>query len=39
MFKFENARIEAARKELEECGGYIVNMPIGLAEDDCFYFI
>lgn len=38
MFKFENARIEAARTELAQRGGYIVNMPLGLA-DGCFYSI
>ena len=37
--RFDAARIEAARTELEECGGYIVPMPLGLAEDDCFYSI
>ena len=39
MTTFTKARIEAARKELEERGGYIVNMPLGLADDDCFYSI
>ena len=37
MFKKE--RIEAARAELERRGGYIVNMPLGVASDDCFYSI
>lgn len=37
--RFDKARIEAARKELEECGGYIVPMPLGVADDDCFYSI
>ena len=37
--KFDAARIEAARKELEERGGYIVNMPLGVADDECFYSI
>ena len=39
MRKFENSRIEAAREELERRGGYIVNMPLGVADDDCFYSI
>ena len=37
--RFDAARIEAARKELEERGWYIVNMPLGVADDDCFYSI
>lgn len=39
MKNFSNDRIEAARKELEECGGYIVSMPLGVADDGCFYSI
>ena len=39
MRKFDDTRIEAARKELEERGGYIVPMPLGLGDDGCFYFI
>lgn len=39
MRKFEDARIEAARAELERFGGYIVPMPLGVADDDCFYSI
>ena len=36
MRNFDNARIEAARAELVQCGGYIVNMPLGVADDGCF---
>ena len=39
MRNFDNARIEAARAELVRCGGYIVNMPLGVADDGCFYSI
>lgn len=39
MFKFEDARIESARTELAQRGGYIVNMPLGVADDGCFYSI
>ena len=39
MKNFSNDRIEAARKELEECGGYIDPMPLGAADDGCFYSI
>ena len=37
--RFDAARIEAARKELEECGGYIEPMLLGVADDGCFYSI
>lgn len=39
MRKFDDTRIEAARKELEERGGYIEPMPLGLGDDGCFYSI
>ena len=32
-------RLEAARSEFEGRGGYIVNMPLGVADDGCFYSI
>lgn len=39
MTRFSKRRIEAARTELEERGGYIDPMPLGVADDDCFYSI
>ena len=39
MLRFSKSRIEAARTELAECGGYIVPMPLGLGDDGCFYSI
>ena len=39
MFEFEDSRIACARNELAECGGYIEPMPLGVADDDCFYSI
>ena len=39
MFKFEDARIEAARTELSQFGGYIEPMLLGVADDECFYSI
>ena len=39
MKKFDNARIEAARNELSQFGGYIEPMPLGVADDGCFYSI
>lgn len=39
MFRFDENRIAAARKELEERGGYIEPMPLGVADDECFYSI
>lgn len=37
--RFDAARIEAARKELADFGGYIESMPLGVADDGCFYSI
>lgn len=37
--RFDAARIEAARKELADFGGYIEPMPLGVADDGCFYSI
>ena len=39
MTTFDKARIEAARNELSQFGGYIEPMPLGVADDDCFYSI
>ena len=39
MLRFSKSSIEAARTELEECGGYIDPMPLGVADDGCFYSI
>lgn len=39
MLRFSKARIQAARTELAQCGGYIEPMPLGLADDGCFYSI
>ena len=39
MLRFSKSSIEAARTELEECGGYIEPMPLGVADDGCFYSI
>lgn len=36
---FRKERLEAARNELDRRGGYIVPMPLGLADDGCFYSI
>lgn len=32
MLRFSKSRIEVARKELTECGGYIEHMPLGVAD-------
>ena len=37
--RFDKARIEAARNELSQFGGYIEPMPLGVADDRCFYSI
>ena len=39
MLRFSKSRIEAARTELAQFGGYIEPMPLGLADDGCFYSI
>lgn len=39
MFRFDNGRIEEARNELADFGGYIEPMPLGVADDGCFYSI
>lgn len=39
MLRFSKSCIEAARTELEERGGYIDPMPLGVADDGCFYSI
>ena len=39
MLRFSKSNIEAARTELAEFGGYIDPMPLGLADDGCFYSI
>lgn len=39
MLRFSKSSIEDARTELAEFGGYIEPMPLGVADDDCFYSI
>lgn len=39
MFRFEDERVEAARTELAQFCGYIEPMPLGVADDGCFYSI
>lgn len=39
MLRFSKARIQAARTELDQFGGYIEPMPLGVADDRCFYSI
>ena len=39
MFRFEDSRVADARKELADFGRYIEPMPLGVADDDCFYSI